>query len=149
MAIPMPVVRLFNPIVGWLLRSPIHGLMSKETMLITFTGRKSGRNYTTPVSYVRDGDVVRLFTPFPWWRNLVAHPEVTLVLEGSERRGTAQIERDDRPRVLEAIREFLERVPRDDVYFERDVDGELTGISTIDGKFVPTVMVEIRLVSGG
>jgi len=145
MALPMSMIRLLNPLVRWLLRSPLHGLMSKETLLITFTGRKSGRSYTTPVSYVRDGDLVRLFTPFPWWRNLVTHPDVTVVLDGAERRGTAQIERDDRPRVLAAIGAFLERVPRDEVYFERDADGRLTGTATIDGKVEPTVMVEIRL----
>ena len=35
--------KLYNPVVNWLLRSPLHALLSKCTMLITFAGRKSGR----------------------------------------------------------------------------------------------------------
>jgi hypothetical protein len=35
MKIPLPVLRLLNPIVVGLLRSPLHGLMSADVMLIT------------------------------------------------------------------------------------------------------------------
>ena len=38
----------------FILRSPLHGMVSKYLTLITFTGRKSGKNYTTPVSYSQD-----------------------------------------------------------------------------------------------
>ena len=31
------------------LRSPVHKMVSKTVLLITFTGRKSGKTYTTPV----------------------------------------------------------------------------------------------------
>jgi hypothetical protein len=42
--------KLYNPIVIWLLRSPLHSLMDKSTILVTITGRKSGKIYTVPVS---------------------------------------------------------------------------------------------------
>ena len=45
-----------NSFIAWLLRSPLHGLLSGNTLLITVTGRKTGRPITTPVNYVRDGD---------------------------------------------------------------------------------------------
>lgn len=54
--------KVINPIVKGLLRSPLHGLMSKNTMLIEFKGRKSGRMFTTPVSYHIEGDRVHCFT---------------------------------------------------------------------------------------
>lgn len=38
----MRIQKLYNPLVSWLLRSPLHGVMSKSTMLVTFTGQKSG-----------------------------------------------------------------------------------------------------------
>ena len=41
---------LINPAVCSLLRSPLHGLMSKNTLLLEFTGRKSGRLLSTPIS---------------------------------------------------------------------------------------------------
>ncbi len=118
MTIPLSIVRLLNPIVATLLRSPLHGLMSKDIMLITFTGRKSGRKYTTPVTYVRDGSHVRLFTQTPWWRNCRDGAEVTLLLEGSERRGTSEAIDQDRPRMAEALTDLLRRVPRDAGYYD-------------------------------
>jgi len=47
----------YNPIMKWILGSPLHRVVSKSTMLVTFTGRKSGKQYTIPVNYVREGDV--------------------------------------------------------------------------------------------
>jgi hypothetical protein len=44
------------------LRSPAHGVVSKTILLITFTGRKSGKTYTTPVSYSQFDDQVYVFT---------------------------------------------------------------------------------------
>ena len=40
-----------NNAMKFVLRSPVHGMVSKFTLLITFTGCKSGKTYTTPVSY--------------------------------------------------------------------------------------------------
>ncbi len=46
-------------------RSPLHFLVSKSIMLITFTGRKTGNRYTTPISYLPEGDTVTVFTHAP------------------------------------------------------------------------------------
>jgi hypothetical protein len=74
----------FNPIMIWLLRSPLHGLISGSTMLVTYTGRKSGKTYSTPVNYHGIGG--RLYTVSlrerAWWRNLRGGGEVTLLLRG-------------------------------------------------------------------
>jgi hypothetical protein len=40
---------------------PFETPLSKHLMLLSYTGRKSGRFYRQPVSYVRDGDI--LLTP--------------------------------------------------------------------------------------
>ena len=59
-------------------------------ILITMTGAKTGKPYTIPLNYTRDGD--RLFviaskggspTNPDWYHNLLAHPNVTIE-EGSE-----------------------------------------------------------------
>ena len=54
-------------------------------LLITTTGRKSGRPWTNPVMYQRDGDgyvVIASNSGKPqhpgWWLNLRAHPEATI-----------------------------------------------------------------------
>jgi len=51
----------------FVLRSPMHAMVSKSVLLITFTGRKSGKTYTTPVDYSQDGDQVYIFTHANWW----------------------------------------------------------------------------------
>jgi len=43
-------MRVMNKFPALLLRSPLHALVSKSTLLITFTGRKSGKKYTTPIT---------------------------------------------------------------------------------------------------
>ena len=62
----------------FMLRSPMHSLVSKSVLLISFTGRKSGKPYTTPVSYSQSGDQVIIFTHAEWWKNLRSDTPVTL-----------------------------------------------------------------------
>jgi deazaflavin-dependent oxidoreductase (nitroreductase family) len=64
--------RVANPVVRALLRSTLHGLLSRNVMLITVTGRRTGRSYTLPVQYARRGETVYIFSPGDrrWWRNL-------------------------------------------------------------------------------
>jgi len=85
MKIPEPLFVIVNPAVRLLLASPMHGLASKSLLSITYTGRRSGRRYTTPLRYVRDGDLVRCFTSrdTSWWKNLQDGQEVTLRIRGS------------------------------------------------------------------
>jgi deazaflavin-dependent oxidoreductase (nitroreductase family) len=62
-----------NPMVSAILQSPLHWLLSPGLMLITVTGRKSGRRYTIPVGYHDAGDaIVVMVGEAPskqWWRN--------------------------------------------------------------------------------
>ncbi len=41
--------KVANPFVRLILRSPLHGTMSAGLLLITYHGRKSGKEYTLPV----------------------------------------------------------------------------------------------------
>jgi deazaflavin-dependent oxidoreductase (nitroreductase family) len=74
----------YNPILKWLLQSPIHGILSGSTMLITVTGRKSGKAISTPVNYVDMGEELMTvsFRQRKWWRNLRGGAPVTLRLRG-------------------------------------------------------------------
>jgi hypothetical protein len=51
---------LFNPLAKSMLRSPLHGFMSRRLLLITFSRRKSGKQYTTSIRYVQHGDTLLL-----------------------------------------------------------------------------------------
>ena len=58
---------------------------AEELVLIT-RGRRSGREHRVTVWFARDGDVVWLRTDgaTDWHRNLVAHPEARIVIDGQE-----------------------------------------------------------------
>ncbi len=88
---------LGNSIVPWLLRSPLHFLASGQMMLVTFTGRKSGKVYTTPVEYCRDNERVIFFTQRGrvWWKNLRDGAAVTVRIAGRDLTGQAQAITDD------------------------------------------------------
>jgi deazaflavin-dependent oxidoreductase (nitroreductase family) len=82
-----------NSFITWVLRSPMHGLLSGGMMLITVTGRKTGRLITTPVQYLTEGDVlwVNSTRQRTWWRNLRGGAQVTLRLRGKDVHGRAEV----------------------------------------------------------
>ena len=91
--------RTVNPALRIMLQSPVHGLASGRLALITYTGRKSGRQYTIPVLYRDNGDEVKIAVGWPdrkvWWRNLTGEGgPVSLVVRGQELRGHAIATRD-------------------------------------------------------
>lgn len=113
--LPDAAFRLVNPAVGWLLRSPLHWLVSDGLALVTFTGRRSGRAYTTPVGYHEpsadlDGDLV-LFNASGWWRNLVDGAPVTLRLRGEDVAATATAKPDEET-TARYLRDLLAREGR-------------------------------------
>ena len=115
-----------NRMMSGLLRSPFHFVVSRTIMLITFTGRTSGKTYTTPISYARDGDVVTAFTGAKWSRNLTGGAPVTLRIKNKEYTGWADAIADDKAAVAEGLRDFL-RVVRFDARIygvNFDDDGE-------------------------
>jgi hypothetical protein len=66
---PAAVLRGANPILRFLLRTPVMGAARKELMVVSFNGRKTGRQYTIPLSAHRiDNDLFAL-TGAPWQRN--------------------------------------------------------------------------------
>jgi hypothetical protein len=75
-------MRLVNHFTRPLLSLPFRTPISKRLMLIELIGRKTGRIYTQPVSYVRDGDT--LLTPGGgnWKLNLREHQINRLHLNG-------------------------------------------------------------------
>jgi hypothetical protein len=96
---PFAVVnRTANLAVRGLLRTPLHRAVSGQLALITVTGRRSGRRFTFPVGYRRDGDRVTVQVGWPerkvWWRNLRGGAPVSMRLRGVERSGHAKVSED-------------------------------------------------------
>ncbi len=84
------LLRLWNPVMHRLLRSPLHWPWSRWFLVIEWTGRKTGRRYRTPVSYVRHDDEVLITTGDRWWKNLVGGAPVCVWVAGRPRDGTGE-----------------------------------------------------------
>jgi deazaflavin-dependent oxidoreductase (nitroreductase family) len=85
-----------NPCMIWLLRSPLHVVVSHIYMLITFTGRKSGKVYTTPVQYAQQGQILSIITSegYTWWKNLRSGADVSVHVRGTTYNGHAETSTD-------------------------------------------------------
>jgi hypothetical protein len=92
---PRPARILANAIVTTILRSRWHGIRSNRLLLLTFTGHKSGKEFTTPLRYVQEGETLRMTVVYPWWKNLVGGATVRVLLRGQMRTGTAEVHPED------------------------------------------------------
>ena len=106
-----------NKTMKFVLSSPLHGMVSQSTLLITFSGQKSGKTYTTPVSYSLLGNQVLVFTHASWWKNLGSGAPVTLHLRGRELHGLAQPEVSDKRAIAIGLAAHLRAVPFDARYY--------------------------------
>ena len=86
-----------NPVMAWLLKSPFHSLVSKNMLLITVTGRKSGKLITTPTAYFREGNTLWIMSDrgSKWWRNLRGGANATVMLEGKRIQGRGSVIEDE------------------------------------------------------
>jgi len=105
-----------NPIVRLVLRSPFHSLFSGSLMLISFRGRKSGKEYTVPVQYAQTGDMIYVVPGAPelktWWRNLRGGAPVRLRLRRQDLEARADVLDDaNRDAITGALRLYLARFP--------------------------------------
>lgn len=93
-----------NAVMTPLVRSPLHRLVSGRIAMITYTGRRSGKTFSTPVAYDRRGDEVRIDVAMPdrktWWHNFDGDGgPIALALAGVDHHGHAVAVRDDKGRV--------------------------------------------------
>lgn len=100
-----------NDFVAFFLRTPLRVFLG-DTMLITVTGRKTGRNYSTPVGFYREGDCLWVLTSRDrtWWRNVRNGAAVSLLLHGKNLDATAQAELKE-DAVTALLQEYITRVP--------------------------------------
>ena len=107
---------------GWLnammklfLKTPgLQNILGKPIALLSFTGRRSGRSYTIPISYERRGDTVLMLTKRTrsWWRNFEDQPGVELRLAGRVFTGTAEAHVGT-DQDLDEVAAFLSTRPQD------------------------------------
>ncbi len=104
-----PLVSAVNSGVAKLIDAPLFGsVVRRNTVRISYVGRRSGKTFTTPVSYRRVGDeiVIRVMLPDAknWWRNFLdGGGPITLQLNGADQTGHAVARRDEQGRVTVTV----------------------------------------------
>jgi hypothetical protein len=100
-----------NDFLELMLKSPLHGFMG-NTLLITVTGRKTGRKIAVPVNYYRVMDELWVLTTRSrqWWRNVNGGAEVDLVLNGKKLKGFAEAILD-RSAVAARLGDYVRSLP--------------------------------------
>ena len=104
-----------NPLVAWVLRSPLHPVLSPGLVLVQVTGRRTGRRYWIPVGYQRDGDTLTVLVSRParkqWWRNYRQPAPVEVWLRGRKRAGRAEVVAVGSPAFGAAFERTFDRLP--------------------------------------
>jgi deazaflavin-dependent oxidoreductase (nitroreductase family) len=101
-----------NDFVKFLLRTPLNSFLG-NTMLITVTGCRTGRKYSTPVGFYREGDTLWVMSSRDrtWWRNVRKGARVTVLLKGRRVEALAEAELDENA-VEQHVREYVRHTPR-------------------------------------
>lgn len=126
MKVPEFMFVIVNPVVALLLRSPLHFLASKSLMVVTFWGRKSGKQYSTPVRYLRFENTIVSFSSddTTWWRNLRGGAKASLLVQGHTIECTTTVIERDAAKVREWLDYYFKLFPQDMAYHDVKADAE-------------------------
>jgi deazaflavin-dependent oxidoreductase (nitroreductase family) len=113
----------YNPMMIWLLRSPLHGLISNHVMLLTVTGRKTGKSISTPINYLRDGDTLWVVSwrDRKWWRNLRGGGEVQVLLADKAVQARGQVVEEEKA-VAQSLYDYYQKAPKIAKYVQVGLD---------------------------
>ena len=129
-----------NSFVLFLLRSPLHRLLSATLVELRYRGRRTGRWYALPVQYAQEEELLVVIPGShrrkTWWRNFTESQDVQILLRGEKGRAVAEVVLpDDEPRYSRALASYRGR-------FRRIA---LTGVDPI----IAITLAEIKTVSVG
>ncbi|PJF39089.1 MAG: hypothetical protein CUN55_15345, partial [Phototrophicales bacterium] len=109
----------YNRIVTFILRSPLHSIISSGIMLVQYAGQKSGKIFRVPVTYVPyKGDLLVVsFKDRVWWRNLRTLDQVQVRLRGKNVLFRPIVHEDDSV-VAEFLSQYLSQRPNYGRFFD-------------------------------
>lgn len=140
----------FNNVVRPILKSPLHFFMSRSTMLVTYTGSKSGKEITVPVNYVRVGDTLLTISQPErvWWKNLRDSKPVHLLIKGKTIEAIPTVA-EDAATVEPMLLALAQASPAFRRYFKVEVleDGSVTDPEVIQREASQRVVVRFALVA--
>lgn len=112
---PLRLLRLANPLVRAVLGSRAHPALSGALVVLTYRGRRSGREFRIPLQYVElpEGRIVAVAVGAGrklWWRSFAEPAAAELLLRGRRRPVHGRVLAGAARR--EALRAYLARFAR-------------------------------------
>jgi hypothetical protein len=107
--------RWINPMVFAASRTPLHWLFSHQVMVLRFKGRRSGRAFAIPVSYMpgdaAHGRQLLCMTDIRglWWRNLLEARCIRIVHKGQQKDACVTVIESDLCKKRDALAGFCRR----------------------------------------
>ncbi len=108
------VYRFLNVATRVLLYSPVHSILSGTTLILIVSGRKSGKCYHIPVSYITVDETLVCFTSSTWsswWKNLRGGVPVTVRINGRTQQGIATATAGGSEETVQNLYVFLQHFP--------------------------------------
>jgi F420H(2)-dependent quinone reductase len=108
--LPKRLVDSVQGAIAGLRSTPLVGrLVSRHLTVVTYTGRRSGRTFSTPVVFRKVGDTVTISVEVPqrkkWWRNFTGEGgPLSMELNGVERAGHAVAAENGKGKVIITVR---------------------------------------------
>jgi hypothetical protein len=115
------MAKLSNTFMTLLLRSPLHGILSSGMLVLTYKGRKTGRQISVPIGYYVQPDGSLLSSSLrsrTWWRNLRGGAPVALHFKGRSRKAFGE--------AMEAPFDVMKRM--DDLFHQQPKQARLFGV---------------------
>lgn len=141
----------YDGIIKVVLQSPLHGMVSSGIMLLKYTGHKSGRRYTVPISFVEDEEHDQLWTVSlrkrTWWRNLRQSAPVTLRFKGRDRLAKSQVF-ETAEEVREALQQLFELAPVYARYLDIPLDDQSKPVEEAFAKAIEKRVVVVFTLVG-
>ena len=91
---PERLLRAVNPAVRFLLRTPLAGSLRRQMMVLNFTGRKSGRQYSIPVSAHRIDNNLYALASAGWKANFRDGAAAEVLHDGKTTKMRGELIRD-------------------------------------------------------
>ena len=91
---PEGLLRAVNPAVKFLLGMPLAGSLRRQMMVLNFTGRKSGRQYSLPVSAHRLDNVLYALASAGWTANFRDGANAEVLWDGKKTTMRGELIRD-------------------------------------------------------
>ena len=91
---PEGLLRAVNPAVKFLLGTPLGGSLRRQMMVLNFTGRKSGRHYSIPVSAHRLDNALYALASAGWTANFRDGATAEVLWDGKKTTMRGELIRD-------------------------------------------------------